>query len=327
MALTFRALYKWLLPGNYWAEGTDGEKVLHSLTMVLDAADQIQRDRLMCRFPSYAGDSALTLIGADRGILRGRAETSEHYAARLLAWRYPRGHRVRGNPFAVLEQIAEYFGGGFELRTEQQNGLRFVRAADGTESTTTSTTWDWDSLTNPDATDEWARGWIAIDGSGLITETPDWGDPALYGGQHGDSAYALGHEGVSADDVNAIRKLFRGRAWKPAGTRAMWAVVSLDGTWPTPAGAWGRWATDNAGNYEAARSPDYRYWALDPTALTYAGDPAAYPLSADTPDGGNEGGDPTAFPTSAALVGAAAYGGNPAKFLGSARLVDDGSIP
>lgn len=328
MALNFRALYRWMLPGNYTDDDTDGGKVLHSLALIDDAFDQIHRDRVEARFPTYAGESALALIGADRQIPRGRAETAEHYKARLRAWRYPRGHRTRGSAFALLEQIWEYFGGGFKLRTEQINQQQWLRAADGTESTATVGGWDWDSLIDPAWLDKWARFWVVVDGTSLIEPTPDFGDPDLYGGQLGDSSYALGHTGVSADDVNAIRRLFRGRAWKPAGTRAMWAVVSVAGVEPLPEGAYGRWARDDGfGNYEAARdNVNQRYWALDPTALLYSGDPEAFPLSSDMPGGGTYGGDPDTFPASATFDGVA-YTGNPDNFPASARLVDDGSIP
>jgi hypothetical protein len=328
VAINFRALFRFLLPGYYSTPGSDGEKVLYSLSLIDDAFDQLARDRLTARFPSMAGESALALIGADRGIPRGRAETAEHYANRLISWRYPRGHRTRGSAFALLEQIWEYFGGGFKLRTEQINAQQWLRDENGAETTATVGGWDWDSDTNPDWLDQWARFWIVIDGTTLISETPDFGDPALYGGQLGDSSYALGHTGVSADDVTALRKLFRGRAWKPAGTRAMWAVVSLNGTEPNPEGAWGRWARDDgSGNYEAARdSVNQRYWALDPTALLYSGDPDAFPLSSDMPGGGTYGGDPDSFPTSATFNGVV-YTGNPNNFPVSARLVDDGSIP
>lgn len=328
MASSFRSLYRWLLPGNYTDESTDGGKVLYSLALIKDAFDAIYRERLTARFPSYAGDSALALIGADRGIIRGRAETKAHYAARLIAWRWPRGHRVRGNGFALLEQISEYFGGGFALHTEQHNALQIKRAANGAESTTTVGGWDWDSATLSGWASKWSRFWVVIDGTNLIDPTPAYGDPALYGGQHGDSSYALGHVGVSADDVNAIRRLFRGRAWKPAGTRAMWAVVSFDGSQPNPQGEWGLWARDDGtGNYEAARPATYRYWALDPTANRYAGDATVFAASADMPGGGTYAGSSASFPASAPLPGGFAYSGNAAAFPQSATLVDDGSIP
>jgi hypothetical protein len=329
LALNFRALYRWMLPGNYTDDETDGGKVLHSLALIDDAFDQIHRDRVEARFPTYAGESALALIGADRAIPRGRAEIAEHYKARLRAWRYPRGHKTRGSAFALLEQIWEYFGGGFALNTEQLNAQQWHRDEDGVESTATVGGWDWDSDTNPLGTEQWARFWVVIDGTTLITETPDFGDADLYGGQIGDSSYAVGHEGVSADDVIAIRKLFRGRAWKPAGTRAMWAIVSLDGTTPLPEGAYQFWGRDDgAGNWEAARdSVNQRYWALDPTALLYAGDPDSFPLSADiVGGGGTEAGDPALFTASATFDGTV-YEGDPDLFPSSAKLVDDGSIP
>ena len=328
MALNFRALYRWMLPGAYTDDDTDGGKVLYSLALIKDAFTQTYRDRLTARFPSYAGESALALIGADRGIPRGRAETQAHYAARLPAWRSPRGHRVRGNAFALLEQIAEYFGGGFALYTEQANGAQRKRSAAGVESSTTLGGWDWDSDTNPDWADQWARFWLVIDGTDLIDAAPSFGAGALYGGALGNSAYAVGHTGVSADDVNAIRKLFRDRAWKPAGTRAMWAVISINGVTPLPEGAYARWARDDgAGNYEAARdNVNQRYWALDPTAALYAGDATLFPLSSDMPGGGTYGGSAASFPPSATFNGTV-YAGNPARFPESARLVDDGSIP
>lgn len=285
----------------------------------------MDRASLEARFPTRAGDSALALIGADRQIPRGRAETSANYAQRLLAWRYPRGHRVRGNAFALLEQISAYFGGGFQLSTIDTNPLQYVRAADGTESAAIyGPPWNWDG---PVVDNRWGRFWILIDGADLITETPDYGDPALYGGQLGDSAYALGHDGVSADDVNAIRRLFRGRTWNPAGTRAEWAIVSFGGADPAPDGTWGRWAKDDGtGNYVANRDTSFRYWALSPTVNVYAGDPEAFPTSSDMPGGGTYEGDHAVFPEDSSL-GAWTYGGNPSKFPASAKLVDDGSIP
>ncbi len=328
MAQSFRALFRWLLPGNYHTEGSDGEKVLWSLAQQLDLIDELNRERLTARFPSYADESALALIGADRGLIRGRAETAEAYAARLIGWRYPYGHRVRGSGYALLEQIWTYFGGGFELHTVQQNYLLLRRGADGTESADEAYGWDWDSQSEEDWSEKWAKAWVVIDGSALISETPDLGDPLLYGGQHGDSSYAFGHGGVSADDVNAIRRLLRGRAWKPAGTRCMWAIVSFDGSEPIPEGLWGTWGKDNgSGTWVATRSPSFRYWALDPTARQYAGDPESYPLAAIDVTAGAFVGDATVWDGTSTMPGGFSVAGNPALFPASANLIDDGSIP
>lgn len=328
MAKTFREAFEFMTPA--WQgrdqEDDEGGAVLYSLTTMVDGSIERARLGLECRFPTMAGASALLLIGQDRGIPRGRAETDEHYAQRLVAWRYPRGHRVRGGAWALLEQIWEYFGGGFALYSVQMNLRRFLRDAAGAETSDMIGAWNWDGV----PASEWARFWIVIDGSDLVTPTPAWGDPALYGGQHGDSSYALGHDGVSADDVNTIRQLLiNDHPWKPAGTRAMWAVISFDGSTPVPDGTWGPWAKDDGtGNYVATRPSTFRYWALSPSALNYSGDPTAFPLSADNGvAGGTYAGDDTSFPTTSTLVSGGAYGGNPDNFPTSARLVDDGSIP
>src|SRR6187549_1469002 len=106
---TLRSIYKFLVPS--WLSAGDGGLVLDTLTDQIDDSVEKMRESLVARFPTYAQDDALTLIGQDRLIPRGRAETSEHYAQRLIAWRYPRGHRVRGSAFALLNQVSEYFGG------------------------------------------------------------------------------------------------------------------------------------------------------------------------------------------------------------------------
>ena len=64
MAISFRSLFRWMLPGNYTAPGTDGEKVLYSIALIDDCFERIDRESLTCRFPSKAGESALALIGA-----------------------------------------------------------------------------------------------------------------------------------------------------------------------------------------------------------------------------------------------------------------------
>src|SRR6187455_2560539 len=109
MARTFRQLFRWLVPSWLAGEGAttedepaehhDGEKVLLSLAVIKDAWLESLRQGLNARFPSRGPETALALIGRDHGIVRGRDETAAHYAERLIAWRYPRGHRVRGSAY------------------------------------------------------------------------------------------------------------------------------------------------------------------------------------------------------------------------------------
>lgn len=59
------------------------------------------------RFPSAASTQALGFIGRERRILRGPAEPSDVYAARLITWWD--AHRLRGGPYALLTQLYEFF--------------------------------------------------------------------------------------------------------------------------------------------------------------------------------------------------------------------------
>jgi hypothetical protein len=51
MSNSFRALYKWLVPG-WLADEADGERVLWSLSAVVDASVERVRQGLIARFPA-----------------------------------------------------------------------------------------------------------------------------------------------------------------------------------------------------------------------------------------------------------------------------------
>jgi hypothetical protein len=299
MATNFRGLYKYMVPS--WLYEGEGEIVLHSLSLILDAATQRMRDGLTARFPVYAGDSALALIGRDRGIPRGRAETVAHYAARLTAWRYPRGHRTRGSAFALLEQVSEYFG-GIGCWTIDANLNRHVRTADGTEAYSYGYPWEWD--TQPAS--NWSRFWLVVDGPAMPA------DPVF-------------------EDVRAIRALFYGAIpWRPAGTQPEWMILQdAFGDIVIPAGDdWSRWSVNVAGAQLPLRWYGNRYWSLDPEHNNeYAGNPANFAAETLMADGTTyAGGDPTSFPASATLPSGATYAGDPTSFPVLVRLVDDGDL-
>lgn len=323
MARNFRTLYRWLLPG-FLLEG-DGAAVVHSLAMIKDAWVERLRQGLNARFPSRTGASAQALIGRDRGIVRGRDETNEHYAQRLIRWRYPRGHRVRGNAFALLEQFSEYFG-GVDCWTIDVRGNRFDRSAAGVETSSHGNAWDWDGA---GSTPRWARFWVVMDLSGIASAQLDLGDPDLWGGELGTPGYSFGQQGVTEHDVLTLRGMMHSpRPWKPSGVRAEWVVVSLDGTEPEPDGTWETWSKNVGGTQTRARSGAFRYWSLTPERNNvYAGDPTNFPEASDDLEGGTFAGDPTSFPVSVTLPDGSVYGGNSASFPASARLIDDGDLP
>lgn len=254
MALNFRNLFPFMVPS--WLYNDDGGKVLHALMILQDGYQQWARDALEARFPSRAGASALALIGDDRGILRGRTEAADHYATRLKAWRYPRGHRTRGSAFALLEQVCEYFG-GIRAWTIDQNKNRHERSATGVQTFSYEYPWTWD---NVPSTPNWARFWLVltpVPDEPTIKPWPPFSDPTCWGGGFGVDGTTIGQQGVTADDVNAIRRLFKGRAWKPAGTQQLMAIVGMldhnTASPPVPDGTW---------NLPANRDANFRFWEL-----------------------------------------------------------------
>jgi len=257
---TFRSTYRFLLPS--WLVAGDGGKVFDALTQQIDDSISKLREAVYARFPSYAQDDALELIGKDRAISRGRTEPRKNYASRLRKWR--QSHRVRGTGYALAEQVRRYFGVGdvdgvgianAYTYTVDRRGTRYAIDPNGYKTRDTGFSWDWDG---EPLTPNWGRFWVVIQNYPQITAGPKIGDPTLWSGTvgPGSRAYTIGQSGVTPDDVAAIRNLVLGNTpWKPGGTRAEWVIVMFGGGWPSPTGDW---------QNQANRNPAYRYWSLLP---------------------------------------------------------------
>jgi hypothetical protein len=295
MAKSFGALYKFGLPARF--RTGEGALVQATIALLLDYSLTRIRYGLEARFPSKAGDSALAMTGADRAVLRGRTETSAHYAQRLIRWRYPRGHRTRGSAWAALEQISEYFG-ALACWSIDINKNRYDYAADGTTAYTPPPPvpiWNWDNTDTPVY-----RFWVVLMGGAGFTFT--------------------------SDDVVALRSLFGAPTpWKPAGTRAEWAIVSTDGTEPSPDGTWLHWSQNIAGVQTPTRPTSFLFWSLAiPYNNTYAGVllfPTSYPI-----DSGFYTPSATWHDTITLSDGVTTYAGNAQNYPASFRLLDDGDV-
>jgi len=320
----FRKIFKFLVP--HWLSAEQGELVLHSLAIIKDQYLERIRQGTNARFPTKSTASALGLTGTDRGITRGRDETDASYAMRLVEWRYPRGHRIRGNAYALLNQASAYFGGELFTSTIDVSGNLSERAADGAETTTHGTAWDWDGTGK---TPNWARFWLRIDLADVgVVAWPNFGDADLWGGDLCVAGTTIGFDGISADDADAIRGLITSdRPWKPGGTRAEWVYTDLSGAAVVPDGTWLNWSKNVAGTQVATRPDTARFWSLSPAINnTYAGDATNFPAKTELPDGTTY--TPTeTYSASITLPDGSTYTGNPATFNASIPLVDDGDLP
>jgi hypothetical protein len=239
------SFYK-LLPANF-TRG-EGEALGRALSLMLDEFQARIRAGLLARFPRYAVEieGALERIGRDRGIPRGRTEDAKHYASRLERWRFPFGHRVRGNPFALLEQISEYWGGLYCETVDNSGNLHFRTPTGGLARLLGS--WNWDGQPTL-----WSRFWVRLWPTPEHPEIKTW--PTLGAGAWGsldpvvNAAKTVGQQGITADDFVAMRELMYPRAsyavaWKPAGTKCPFLILSFDDwnggtTGIDPGGAWG----------------------------------------------------------------------------------------
>lgn len=238
-----------------WLSTGDGEKVLHTLGRVTDGFINRARLSLTARFPTYSGPTGLTMLGEERGIVKGRDESNTGYARRLRGWRGVRGHQVRGNPYAMLYQIWNYFG-GMLVREIDSGGNVFTTARDGSESVTHGGVWNWDDAP------AWYRFWIkivpaadqGIAGWGPLSGHP-WG-ASLQPGR----GFTIGQKGVTPGDCRVVKNLFRGdHPWHMSGTKPEWAVLVLgEDESPEPDGTWRYW-TDNG---TPTRAPGWRFWKL-----------------------------------------------------------------
>ena len=245
MASRFRRAFYKLTPS--WSHTGDCERVLYSQGVIMDAALERLEQGLNARFPTRTqAAGSLALIGQDRNIVRGIGESDESYALRLREWRYPRGHRVRGNAFAMLTQLRAYFApvGPIRARTVDARGNWHTIDYDGSRSHNWNVgDWDWDGA--PPAP-RFARFWVILYIENLYRRAPLIGDPELWGGAIGIPGYAIGaYDGITVDINNTIRSIVR--TWKPAGTKAEGVIFSdsddafipgvteeTDGTWDDP---------------------------------------------------------------------------------------------
>jgi hypothetical protein len=81
-----------------WLQNEAGRRWARALGRVLDGAVDGARDAVLARYPSYAPEDALALLGHERGLERFPGEYPEAYRSRLLnAWEFWRwGGTLRG---------------------------------------------------------------------------------------------------------------------------------------------------------------------------------------------------------------------------------------
>lgn len=248
---TFRTTRRHLAPR--WLTEGEGELLGYALDLVKDAFAERTRQGLLVRFPEQdpsgtpAPADALASMGRDRRVVRGLNESDASYVVRLKAWLDDR--KTAGNPYTLMQRLAEYLGTGVSFRTVDNSGNWFARAADGTRTALLrQANWNWDG-----SAAAWARFWVVVYGFRAAESTwgaGTWGD----GGTWGSTA--------SDDEVATIKAIVND--WKPAGTRCLNVILafdaaSFDPTAPEPDGTWGEPSEASGGTRVKSRLETARY--------------------------------------------------------------------
>lgn len=210
----------------------NGWKYIYSFLVMGDLLIQFAIEGVLAKFPGYCPAEALPIIGRDRRITRGLAETDDSYATRLIGWLD--AWKRAGSAYAILDQIAAYLGTPGTLRIVTANGTWWTRNPDGSRErvvTLPTKNWDWDG-----EDDLWARFWVILyaDDYGWTTDGV-WGTP---GEVWGDDGTGWGLSNVPWQVGQDLRGIIA--EWKSAASICKNIVISLDSSYPdpaTPAGA------------------------------------------------------------------------------------------
>lgn len=235
----FRDIWRFMIPGNF--QQGEGELVQYTEGWFLDAFAEVCQQTTWLMFPSICPDDALPQIGHDRAIPRGFAEPEASYRERLVRWRYPRGHRIRGSAPGLLEQIAAVFGNAVTAQTIDARGTRYTFGTDGAER---GVAWDWDG---EDLLPNWARFWVVLKIDGA-THLPTWAEAEAAGTTWEDAKAeprCWAGLGIHPGQLAAVKRLVQvGRlSWTPAGRRPVYLVIWFEGeSYPAPDGTWDDWS-------------------------------------------------------------------------------------
>lgn len=153
--LTYASGLRRIMPP--WLQRRVGGALMEAIGEQIDTLVDRTALSVKVRFPGHdpaaIDEDALALIGRDRKIRRGPAESAETYAARLRGWLD--AHRLRGGDYGLLEQLYAYTRGWLDVRMDvvAQSGKR--RWID-TAGTITADSIAWGG----DGSDRWARIWV-----------------------------------------------------------------------------------------------------------------------------------------------------------------------
>jgi hypothetical protein len=236
-----------------------------------DLLVQKMQEGQKAHMPGVGTPTALSLIGDDRNILRGFAETDDAYALRLKkafeTWQHA------GSAESVMWSILGYvspFSPKMETVSNSANwdilppgsGLG-TQPAHWSTFTAMPQNWNWDGVNFIMDNSLWWRAWVII-GPGVWAKNDTWGTA---GRKWGDRNGTWGSTATRAQ-VTAVQQLVD--TWKAAQCYVPWIIILRDVTYldaflpagdaKLPDGLYGQWHKVVGGVAVASRTNKAIYW-------------------------------------------------------------------
>lgn len=222
---------------------TVGFRYVWSMVSAADNAAETLVQALQAPWPGIGTPTALAKIGRSRGMIRGQDEADADYATRMLSW-LDRA-RQYGSMLATGRAIHEYLRNRPRVRVYNRAGA-CTEIAQTTGAVTHyaagTTSWDWDSVSNPERSGYWWDLWICVYPTEW-TNAGTWGDGRLWGAR--DSG--IGHQ-VTRQERDAIRSEID--QYKSAHSHVRAVIWTSDATLfdplvpaTQPNGTWGQWSS------------------------------------------------------------------------------------
>lgn len=232
-----------------------GSRLLYSIGVQFDALTEWIARSVRARFAVDSPPDGLALIGVERGIRRGFAESAAAYAARLSGWILDQ--KQKGTAFALARQLRGYLSGyPVRVRIINNKGAFHTIEADGTQSYVPSFgNWDWDGDTS-----KWSRYWVVIYPSSV------WPIAKTYGTNYTYKTSETTTWGVESLPERALDLLQIINDWNAAHAECWGVILAFDDASFDPYapmicdGTWGKWYKYENGVAVPSRLTSARYF-------------------------------------------------------------------
>lgn len=234
-----------------------GYKYLLASAITCDVMIDVLMQGLQAAWPGYGTPTALSEIGATRGIVRGLSDIDSAYEDRLRNWLddYAR----MGSDEAIVLAVHKYLASHPMVRLVDRHG-QWTEVDFSGNLRTFEAAWDWDSISHPSAATERPTDvWVVVYASAYLHQ-PSWA--AL------DLTHGVG-QNVPLNQAEQTIALIK--QWKPAHNYircVIWvddpAELDPENAVGMPDGKWGNWGkSDGSGGWVRSRNSDFRYWEFE----------------------------------------------------------------